>query len=70
MSMTRKFKTAKIQLTLVGDKHPKGAKHLLNNVTENMSEEQFTLLSSAMETLTAEKLISADLINTQSVALA
>ena len=32
MSMSRKFKAAKIQLTLVGEKHPKGVKHVLNNV--------------------------------------
>ena len=52
MSMSRKFKAAKIQLTLVGEKHPKGVKHVLNNVSENVSEEQFNLLSSAMEILT------------------
>ena len=46
MSMSRKFKAAKIQLTLVGEKHPKGVKHVLNNVTENVSEDQFKLPSS------------------------
>ena len=44
MSMSRKFKAAKIQLTLVGEKHPKGVKHVLNNVTENVSEVQLTRL--------------------------
>ncbi|MCZ3668096.1 hypothetical protein L2724_07345 [Limosilactobacillus vaginalis] len=69
MSMSRKFKAAKIQLTFVGEKHPKGVKHVLNNVTENVSEEQFKLLSSAMEILTTEKVIGADVVNTQSISL-
>lgn len=68
MSMSRKFKAAKIQLTLVGEKHPKGVKHLLNNVNENVSDEQINLLSSAMETLTAEKVTGAELISTQSIS--
>lgn len=54
MSMTSKFKAAKLQLTLIGEKHPKGVKHILNNVNETISEEQLSLLNSAMETLTAE----------------
>lgn len=70
MSMTSKFKAAKLQLTLIGEKHPKGVKHILNNVNETVSEEQLSLLNSAMETLTAEKVTNADLISTQSVALA
>lgn len=70
MSMTRKFKAAKIQLTLVGEKHPKGVKHILNNVNENVSEEQINLLRSAMETLTAEKLTAVDVINTHSITFA
>lgn len=69
MSMSRKFKAAKIQLTLVGEKHLKGVKHVLNNVAENVSEEQFKLLSSAMEILTTEKVIGADVVNTQSISL-
>lgn len=68
MSMSRKFKAAKIQLTLVGEKHPKGVKHLLNNVNESVSDEQINLLSSAMETLTAEKVTGAELISTQSIS--
>lgn len=70
MSMTSKFKAAKLQLTLIGEKHPKGVKHILNNVNETVSEEQLSLINSAMETLTAEKVTNADLISTQSVALA
>lgn len=70
MSMTSKFKAAKLQLTLIGEKHPKGVKHILNNVNETVSEEQLSLLNSAMETLTAEKVTNADLISTQSIALA
>ena len=70
MSMTSKFKAAKLQLTLIGEKHPKGVKHILNNVNETVSEEQLALINSAMETLTAEKVTNADLISTQSVALA
>ena len=68
MSMSRKFKAAKIQLTLVGEKHPKGVKHLLNNVNESVSDGQINLLSSAMETLTAEKVTGAELISTQSIS--
>ena len=70
MSMTSKFKAAKLQLTLIGEKHPKGVKHILNNVNETVSEEQLSLLNSAMETLTAEKVTNTDLISTQSIALA
>lgn len=70
MSMTSKFKAAKLQLTLIGEKHPKGVKHILNNVNETVSEEQLSLLNPAMETLTAEKVTNADLISTQSIALA
>lgn len=70
MSMTSKFKPAKLQLTLIGEKHPKGVKHILNNVNETVSEEQLSLINSAMENLTAEKVTNADLISTQSVALA
>lgn len=70
MSMTSKFKAAKLQLTLIGEKHPKGVKHILNNVNETVSEEQLSLINSAMETLTAEKVTNADLISTQSIALA
>lgn len=62
MSMTSKFKAAKLQLTLIGEKHPKGVKHILNNVNETVSEEQLSLINSAMETLTAEKVTNADLI--------
>ena len=69
MSMSRKFKAAKIQLTLDGEKHPKGVNHILNNVVENVSEEQFKLLSSTMEILTTEKVIGADVVNTQSISL-
>lgn len=69
MSMSRKFKAAKIQLTLVGEKHPKGVKkHVLNNVTENVSEDQFNLLVSAMEALTTEHVAGADVISTQSLS--
>ncbi len=70
MSMTSKFKATKLQLTLIGEKHPKGVKHILNNVNETVSEEQLSLINSAMETLTAEKVTNADLISTQSIALA
>ena len=70
MSMTSKFKAAKLQLTLIGEKHPKGVKHILNNVNETVSEEQLSLINSAMETLTAEKVTNADLISTQTIALA
>lgn len=68
MSMSRKFKAAKIQLTLVGEKHSKGVNHILNNVTENVSEDQFNLLISAMETLTTEHVAGADVISTQSLS--
>lgn len=68
MSMSRKFKAAKIQLTFVGEKHPKGVKHVLNNINENVSDEQINLLSSAMETLTTEKVTGADLISTYSIS--
>ncbi|HJA21597.1 hypothetical protein [Limosilactobacillus panis] len=65
MSMERQFKSAKLQLTLVGDKHPKGAKHLLNNVANGLTSEQLDLITTAMESLTTEKCTDSNIITTE-----
>ena len=65
MSMERQFKSAKVQLTLVGDKHPKGVKRLFNNAAANLTSDQLTLVSSAIESLTAEKCIATNIITTE-----
>ncbi|MEY8441580.1 hypothetical protein AALA17_02825 [Lactobacillaceae bacterium 24-114] len=69
MSMVRKFKAAKLQLTMVGDNHPKGVKHLFNNVSEQVGEEQINLFRSSMESLTKEKVTNIDLIDTQAITI-
>ena len=65
MSMERQFKSAKLQLTLVGDKHPKGAKLLLNNVANGLTSEQLDLITTAMESLTTEKCTDSNIITTE-----
>ena len=65
MSMERQFKSAKVQLTLVGDKHPKGVQRLFNNAAANLTSDQLTLVSSAIESLTAEKCTATNIITTE-----
>lgn len=69
MSMVRNFKSAKVQLTLIGDKHPKGVTHLFNNVTEQTNDEQLTSLTQAIEILTSEKCNGANIIVTDHVTM-
>jgi DNA gyrase/topoisomerase IV subunit B len=69
MSMVRNFKSAKVQLTLIGDKHPKGVTHLFNNVIERVTDEQLTSLTQAIEILTSEKCNGANVIATDHVAI-
>lgn len=64
MSMVRKFKSAKVQLTLVGDQHPKGVNRLFNNVPEQVNNDQVLTFASALEILTSEKCTGANLITT------
>lgn len=64
MSMERQFKSAKAQLTLVGDKHPKGIKRLFNNVSQNVSGEQLAIVGSAIESLAGEKCTATNIITT------
>lgn len=60
MSMVRKFKSAKVQLTLIGEKHPKGVNRLFNNATEQVGNEQIATFATAMEILTGEKCTGAN----------
>ncbi|WP_267201551.1 hypothetical protein [Limosilactobacillus kribbianus] len=69
MSMVRKFKSAKVQLTLVGEQHPKGVAHLFNNVREEVNEDQLAKLTQAIESLTGEKCSGANVIITDHVAI-
>lgn len=70
MSMERQFKSAKLQVTMVGDQHPKGVNHLFNNVTQQFSNDQLTSLKEAVALLTNEKCVGVNVIVTDHVALA
>lgn len=67
MSMTRNFKSAKLQLTLTNPDHPKGVKHFFNNVRDEISDEEVTRFNTAIEMLTAEKAIDTDIIITSQI---
>lgn len=69
MQMVHKFKSAKVQLTLVSDDHPKGIKHLFNNIVSKPDDTQVASLSSAIEMLTTEKCTNADLIVTDQLTI-
>lgn len=69
MSMERQFKSAKVQLTMVGDQHPKGVNHLFNNVGQQVTSEQLTSLTQAVALLTNEKCVGVNVIVTDHVAL-
>ena len=70
MSMERQFKSAKLQVTMVGDQHPKGVNHLFNNVTQQFSNDQLTSLTEAVALLTNEKCVGVNVTVTDHVALA
>ena len=69
MQMVRKFKSAKVQLTLVSDAHPKGIKHLFNNVIDKADDHQVASLSTAIEMLTTEKCTNAAVITTDELTM-
>lgn len=69
MSMERQFKSAKLQITMVGDQHPKGVNHLFNNVSQQLSNDQITSLTEAVALLTNEKCVGVNIIVTDHVAL-
>ncbi len=69
MSMERQFKSAKLQVTMVGDQHPKGVNHLFNNVSQQLSNDQITSLTEAVALLTNEKCVGVNIIVTDHVAL-
>ena len=69
MSMERQFKSAKLQVTMVGDQHPKGVNHLFNNVSQQLSNDQINSLTEAVALLTSEKFVGVNIIVTDHVAL-
>lgn len=69
MQMVRKFKSAKVQVTLVSDAHPKGTKHLFNNVANKATDEQIADFGTAIEMLTTEKYAGADIIITDQLTI-
>lgn len=69
MSMERQFKAAKVQVTMVGDQHPKGVNHLFNNVSQQFSNDQLISLTQAVTLLTNEKCVGANVIVTDHVTL-
>lgn len=69
MSMVRQFKSAKLQVTMVGDQHPKGVNHLFNNVSQQLSNDQINSLTEAVALLTSEKCVGVNIIVTDHVAL-
>lgn len=62
--MVRKFKSAKVQLTLTGDQHPKGVSHLFNNLAENAGEDKVVAFTKAIELLTTEECTAINTIVT------
>lgn len=69
MSMERQFKSAKVQVTMVGDQHPKGVNHLFNNASQQFSNDQLTSLTQAVALLTNEKCVGVNVIVTDHVTL-
>lgn len=69
MSMERQFKSAKVQVTMVGDQHPKGVNHRFNNVSQQFSNDQLTSLTQAVALLTNEKCVGVNVIVTDHVTL-
>ncbi|HJA27542.1 MAG TPA: hypothetical protein H9720_04330 [Candidatus Limosilactobacillus intestinigallinarum] len=69
MSMERQFKSAKVQVTMVGDQHPKGVSHLFNNVRQQFTDDQLTSLTQAVALLTNEKCIGVNVIVTDHVTV-
>lgn len=67
MGMVRKFKSSKVQLTMIGDQHPKGINRLFNNVIEHVNDDQLTNLAKAIEILTSEKCDGFNIIDTEHV---
>lgn len=70
MSNERQFKSAKLQVTLAGDNHPKGAAHVLNNIKQDLSANQVASITAALETLTGEKCMGANIVTTEQFAIA
>lgn len=69
MSMERQFKSAKVQVTMVGDQHPKGVNHLFNNVSQQFTNDQLTSLTQAVALLTNEKCVGVNVIVTDHVTI-
>lgn len=65
--MTRQFKTAKLQLKMVDEAHPKGINRLFNNVIEDISDEQIKTLGTIIGGLSGATYSGANVINTSSV---
>lgn len=70
MSNERQFKSAKLQVTLAGAKHPKGASHILNNAKQDLTATQVASITAALETLTGEKCTGANIVTTEQFAIA
>lgn len=65
MSNERQFKSAKLQVSLTGDNHPKGASHILNNAKQDLTAAQVASVTAALEALTGEKCTGASIITTE-----
>ena len=70
MSNERQFKSAKLQVTLAGAKHPKGATHILNNVKQGLTAAQVASVTAALESLTGEQCTDANIVTTEQFAIA
>ena len=70
MSNERQFKSAKLQVTLAGAKHPKGAIHILNNVKQDLTAAQVASVTTALESLTGEPCTGANIVTTDQFAIA
>lgn len=70
MNTVRQFNSAKVQLTMVGDRHPKGVNRLFNNAAEHFTDEQAVTFSTAIEALTSEKCTGINIITSAQLSLA
>lgn len=57
--MNRTFKTAKVQLLMVGEGHDTGINRSFSHVDENATDDQIQKLGALIETITSDKFENA-----------
>ncbi|CUS25891.1 hypothetical protein FC70_GL000717 [Paucilactobacillus oligofermentans DSM 15707 = LMG 22743] len=61
--MIRTFKTAKVQLLMVGDGHEDGINRSFSHIDENATDDQIQKLGTILETITSDKFENAIVIS-------